>query len=89
MHTLRCTLATAIAEAGFDQKEREIAYKYTYSAIGDGVMQGDGESLSYRKTASWRPTDPLHNSFSLAFNKVILVKMWCVPFLFTVVGLPH
>jgi hypothetical protein len=63
MHTLRCTLATATAEAGFDQKERQIAYIYTYTAIGDRVMQGDGESFSYRKSATWRPADPLHNPF--------------------------
>jgi hypothetical protein len=38
MHTLHCTLVTATAEAGFYQKERQIAYKYTYSTSGSRVM---------------------------------------------------
>jgi len=60
MHMLRCTLATATAETAVDQKER-LVYDYIYRATGDRVMQGDGESLPYRKSVSWRPADPLHN----------------------------
>ena len=60
MRKLRCTLATATAETGIDQKER-LVYNYIYSATGDRVRQGDGESLPCRKSVSWRPADPLHN----------------------------
>jgi len=28
MHASRCTLATATAEAGIDQKERQLVYNY-------------------------------------------------------------
>jgi hypothetical protein len=63
MRTLRCTLATATAEPGIDQKERQLLYNYMYSDTGDRVMQGDGESHPYRKSVRWRPADPLHNFF--------------------------
>jgi len=39
MHTLSCTLDTATAEAGIDQKERQLVYNYIYSATVDRVMQ--------------------------------------------------